>query len=131
MISPARGFLGSQDIRFFFPDRKPLIHIKMINDLRGIFAVVCADLEADLMEFDGEQDDACLLINYLPKLALSILTNSLKRVSSRMIRKKALSLCPRKTMGRVLWLSSCFSGSCSGALIAIILEYIEQQQSPE
>ena len=60
----------------------------VIDDLRGIFAGVCTDLEAKLIEFDGEHDYVHLLVNYPPKLAVSVLVNSLKGVSSRMIRKK-------------------------------------------
>jgi REP element-mobilizing transposase RayT len=32
---------------------------------RGIFAKVCADLEAELAEFDGEDDHVHLLVNIL------------------------------------------------------------------
>ncbi|STY61034.1 Transposase and inactivated derivatives [Mannheimia haemolytica] len=40
------------------------------------------------MEFDGEDDHVHLLVEYPPKVAISHLVNSLKGVSSRMIRKK-------------------------------------------
>ena len=49
---------------------------------------VCNNFEAELVEFDGEDDHVHLLINYPPKVAISTLVNSLKGVSSRMIRKK-------------------------------------------
>ena len=48
--------------------------------------------------------------------------NSLKGVSSRMIRKKL--------WGGALWSPSYFAGSCGGAPIEIIRQYIEQQQTP-
>ena len=44
--------------------------------------------EVELAEFDGEDDHVYLLVNYSPKVAVSALVNSLKGVSSRMIRKK-------------------------------------------
>ena len=43
---------------------------------------------AELVEFDGEDDHVHLLVNYPPTVSVSILVNSLKGVSSRMIRKK-------------------------------------------
>ena len=47
------------------------------DDLREIFAKVCQDLEAELVQFDGEDDHVHLLVNYPPKLAVSTLVNSL------------------------------------------------------
>ena len=53
------------------------------TDLRTIFASVCDDFEAELIEMDGEDDHVHLLVNYPPKVAISALVNSLKGVSSR------------------------------------------------
>jgi putative transposase len=36
----------------------------IIGDLRGIFAGVCADFEAELVECNGEDDHVHLLVNY-------------------------------------------------------------------
>jgi len=56
--------------------------------MRGIFADVCKDFEAELVEFNGEKDHVHLLVNYPPKVAVSNLVNSLKGVSLRLLRKK-------------------------------------------
>jgi putative transposase len=102
----------------------------ILDDLRSIFAGVCIDFEAQLVEFDGEDDHVHLLVNYPPKVAVSNLVNSLKGVSSRMIRLKQYpSLC-KKLWGGALWSPSYFAGSCGGAPIALIRQYIEQQQTP-
>ncbi len=53
-----------------------------------IFAGVCRDFAAELVEFDGEDDHVRLLVVYPPKVAVSSLVNSLKGVSGRLIRKK-------------------------------------------
>jgi putative transposase len=34
-----------------------------LDDMRGIFAGVCKDFEAELVEFDGEDDHVHLLVN--------------------------------------------------------------------
>lgn len=61
---------------------------RILDYLREIFSSVCADFEAVLVEFDGEGDHVHLLVNDPPKVAVSKLVNSLKGVSSRMVRKK-------------------------------------------
>lgn len=102
----------------------------ILDDLRPILASVCVDFEAHLVEFDGEDDHVHLLVNYPPKVAVSSLVNSLKGVSSRMLRKNDYPGIRQKLWGGALWSPSYFAGSCGGAPIAIIRQYIEQQQSP-
>ncbi|NHZ62371.1 IS200/IS605 family transposase, partial [Massilia genomosp. 1] len=65
-----------------------------------------------------------------PKVSVSNLVNSLKGVSSRMIRKKNYPSIRKKLWGGALWSPSCFAGSCGGAPIAVIRQYIEPQQTP-
>ena len=91
---------------------------------------VCTDFEAELVEFDGEDDHVHLLVNYPPKVSVSALVNSLKGVSSRMIRKNNYSSIRKKLWGGALWSPSYFAGSCGGAPIEIIRQYIEQQRTP-
>ncbi len=110
--------------------RRGVFTREVINDLRDIFDSVCLDFEAELVEFDGEDDHVHLLVNYPPKVAISALVNSLKGVSSRMIRKKAYPGVQKKLWGGALWSPSYFAGSCGGAPIGIIRQYIEQQQTP-
>jgi len=111
--------------------RRGVFTAEIIDDLRGIFTEVCRDFEAELVEFDGEHDHVHLLVNYPPKVAISNLVNSLKGVSSRMIRKKRYASIKSKLWGNALWSPSYFAGSCGGAPISIIRQYIEQQQTPE
>ncbi|TKI18806.1 IS200/IS605 family transposase, partial [Bacillus pumilus] len=95
-----------------------------------IFASVCRDFEAELVEFDGEDDHVQLLVNYLPKVSVSSLVNSLKGVSSRMIRQKRYPSIRKKLWRGALWSPSYFAGSCGGAPIEIVRQYIEQQKTP-
>jgi Transposase and inactivated derivatives len=100
-----------------------------IDRMRGMFGKVCEDMEASLVEMDGEDNHVHLLVEYPPKLAVSTLVNSLKGVSSRLLRKERPDLRKRYWKG-VLWSPSYFSGSCGGAPIGIIKQYIEQQETP-
>ncbi len=102
----------------------------ILDELRAVFDSVCKDFEAELIEFDGEDDHVHLLVNYPPKVAVSVLVNSLKGVSSRVIRKQHSAALAGKLWGGALWSPSYFAGSCGGAPIEIIRQYIEQQRTP-
>ena len=71
-----------------------------------------------------------LLVVYPPKVAISSLVNSLKGVSSRLLRKKEYPSFKEQLWGDALWSPSYFAGSCGGAPIEIIRQYIEQQNTP-
>jgi putative transposase len=70
-------------------------------------------------------------VTYPPKVSVSKLANRLKGVSSRMIRKKKYETRKKKLWGNALWSPSYFAGSCGGAPISVIRQYIEPQQTPE
>ena len=110
--------------------RRGVFTKEILDDLRGVFVRVCTDFESELVQFDGEDDHVHLLVNYPPKVAVSALVNSLKGVSSRMIRQKNYPTIRRKLWGGALWSPSYFAGSCDGAPIAIVRQYIEQQRTP-
>ena len=110
--------------------RREVFTKEILDELRGLFSSVCNDFEAELVEFDGEDDHVHLLVNYHPKVAVSSLVNSLKGVSSRMIRQKRYPSIRKKLWGGALWSPSYFAGSCGGAPITVIRQYIEQQQTP-
>jgi len=107
--------------------RRKVLSIPAIQDLRSIFAEICAKHEANLVECDGEDDHVHLLIHYPPKVALSKLINHLKGTSSRYLRedRPEISGCYRKG---VLWSPSYFAGSCGGAPLSVIAEYVKQQR---
>lgn len=109
--------------------RKDVFTKSMLDAMKGMFEKVCSDFEAELTEFNGEDDHVHLLINYPPKVAVSNLVNSLKGVSSRHLRKEFPEI-KNKLWGGSLWSPSYFASSCGGAPLEIIKQYIEQQQSP-
>lgn len=110
--------------------RRGVFTAAILSDLKEVFASVCEDFEARLVEFDGEDDHVHLLVHYPPKVALSHLVNSLKGVSSRMIRKRGYPSIEAKLLGNMLWSPSYFAASCGGAPIAILRQYIESQRTP-
>jgi putative transposase len=79
--------------------RRELFTKEILHDLRPIFASVCTDFESALVEFDGEDGHVHLLVNYPPKVSISNLVNSLKGLSSRMIRKRNYPSIRKKLWG--------------------------------
>ena len=100
-----------------------------IERLRAIFSKVCLDFESQLVEMDGVDNHVHLLVNYPPKHSVSALVNSLKGVSSRLLRLERPDLVRRYWKG-VLWSPSYFAASCGGAPIGVLKAYIEQQKTP-
>ena len=100
-----------------------------INRRRLLFSKVCVDFESELVQMDGEDHHVHWLVKYPPKVAISKLVNSLKCVSSRMLRQERPDLAARYWKG-VLWSPSYFAASCGGAPIDILREYIEHQKTP-
>ena len=123
-------FLMHVHLVFVTKYRRKVFTKQILSELRIIFTNVCAGFAAHLVEFEGESDHVHLLVEYPPKVAISKLVNSLKGVSSRLIRKGKYPSIQDALWGRNLWSPSYFAGACGGAPLAVIRRYIEQQQSP-
>jgi len=57
-----------------------------LQRLQAIFEKVCRDFQAQLVEMNGQAEHVHLVINYPPKQPVSSVVNSLKGVSSRLLR---------------------------------------------
>ena len=95
-----------------------------------IFSDVCEKFESTLVECNGENDHVHLLVHYPTKVSVAKLVNSLKGVSSRMLRTTFEDIRQYYWKG-VLWSPGYFAGSCGGAPIDIIKKYIEGQNTPK
>ena len=109
--------------------RKRVFSKAMLTFMESVFLDICQKFEAKLVEFDGGKDHVHLLVHYPPKLAISKLVNSLKGVSSRLLRVQFPQVRQYYWKG-VLWSPSYFSGSCGGAPIEIVKQYIQSQATP-
>lgn len=83
-------FLMQVHLVFVAKYRRQIFDPDAIEKLRRYFASVCADFDVELVEL-VEMDDECdhvhLPNNYPPELAISVLVNRLKGVSSRLLRR--------------------------------------------
>jgi len=109
--------------------RKKVFTKSILERMKKTFESVCNDFETTLKEMEGENDHVHLLVEYPPKISLSKLVNSLKGVSSRMLRKEFPTLHKHYWNG-MLWSPSYFAASCGGAPLEIIKHYIQSQTKP-
>lgn len=107
--------------------RREVFTSEHLEAMEPILQDVCADFEAVLTEFNGEDDHVHLLVEYPPTVQLTKLVNSLKGVSSRRLRQQ-FSL---RTHKNHLWSPSYFAASCGGAPLDIIKQYVQQQRRPD
>jgi putative transposase len=110
--------------------RRKVFTKEIMTHLEKIFSHVCQRFQSELVQCDGENDHVHLLINYPPTCPVSRLVNSLKGVSSRLIRKADYPSVKQALWGKNLWSPSYFAGSCGGASLEVIKQYIESQQTP-
>jgi putative transposase len=84
-----------------------------------------------LVEFGGEADHVHLLLDAHPALDMSKYINSLKTVTSRMIRKEFAVHLQRFYWKPVLWTRAYCLISAGGAPLSVLKDYIENQKTPE
>ena len=123
-------FLIHAHLVFITKYRYDVLRGYMMPTVKALFEGVCNDFEAELVEFDGEESHVHLLVSYPPKVQLSKLVNCLKGVSSRKLKLHHPEVANRYHKS-ALWSPSYFAGSCGGAPIEIIRQYIEQQNTPD
>lgn len=108
--------------------RKRAIGPRVFAVLRPAWEKVCSDFGCELREAGYEDDHAHLLVIYPPRVALSALVNSLKGVSSRMLRAAHLPEIEGKLWGKHFWSPSYCAVSCGGAPLDIVKRYVESQR---
>ena len=110
--------------------RKAVFISKLLTTCESAMCKVCDDFDVELTEFNGESDHVHLLIQYPPTVQLSSLVNSLKGVSSRIMRRDHPAEVKKVLWGDHLWSPSYFVGSCGGAPLSIVKDYITNQKRP-
>ena len=109
--------------------RRKVFDRDALERLQAIFEKVCLDFQAQLVEINGEAEHVHLLIHYPPKHSVSSLVNSLKGVSSRLLRSERPDM-EKRYSNKVLWSPSYFAASCGGAPLGMIKQYVRQQKTP-
>ena len=101
-----------------------------LTRMEAIMRDVCADFEAELVEFNGANNHVHLLVNFPPKMAVARLVNSLKGVSSRRLRQEFPDLERHYYRANKLWSGSYLADTAAGPPLSLVKQYIEQQNRP-
>ena len=107
--------------------RHKCITPEIFKELEKIFTRLINDKEGKVLEFGGEQDHIHILFEIPPQIQLSKLVNTLKTVSSRLIKKKYEDYLKKYYWESAFWSRSYCIVSTGGATIETIKEYIENQ----
>lgn len=102
--------------------------------LHTMFDKVLDDFEAELLEFNGEEDHVHLLVSYPPKHSIAAIVNSLKGVSSRRLKEQFPAIESFWSVAKsknALWSPSYFASSTGGAPIEVLKRYIQEQNRPD
>jgi putative transposase len=111
--------------------RRGALTAPILDRCRAIMTDVCTGFDAQLREFNGEEDHVHLLVHYPPTVAVSRMVNSLKGVSSHHLRKEFGQHLSRYLWGDHLWSPSYFAASCGGAPLEVVRQYIAGQKRLE
>lgn len=102
--------------------------------LHTMFDKVLDDFEAELLEFNGEEDHVHLLVSYPPKHSIAAIVNSLKGVSSRRLKEQFPAIESFWSVAKsknALWSPSYFASSTGGVPIEVLKRYIQEQNRPD
>ena len=110
--------------------RRKVFTNAMLTYCENTMREVCAELNAELVEFNGEADHVHLLVSHPPTLAISTLIQRIKGRTAYTVRREYTGACVRARMRGHLWSPSYFAVSCEGAPLSIIKQYIDGQARP-
>ena len=110
--------------------RRSIFTDEHLMTIRASAEKVCGDFGACLREFNGERNHVHLLVSYPPKVSISSLVNSLKGVTSRILRTRFPELETSYCKGK-LWSPSYFAASCGGAPLEKLKAFIDSQNRPD
>jgi putative transposase len=105
---------------------------QILQRLEEICREQCAKWDIELLEFGGEADHCHLLLAMHPNVMPSKFVNSLKTVSSRLLRKEFtghLEMFYKNKPG--LWTRAYCLITTGGAPLETIKQYIQKQERPQ
>lgn len=102
----------------------------MLERLETLCKEQCQKWEIECVEFGGEADHVHLLLDMHPNIMPSKFINSLKTVTSRLMRKEYQAHLSKFYWKPVLWTRAYCLISAGGAPLDILKEYIQKQEKP-
>lgn len=112
---------------FVVNHRREAFTSELLRECEHIMAKVCTDFDAFLEEFSGESDHVHLLVSIPPTVPVSKLVNSLKGVSSRLLRQKDPDRLHQFLWNGHFWSRSYYVGTGTGASLDSLKDYVQSQ----
>ena len=109
--------------------RRKVFDSKALEYLKNHANRVFAKMDCRLLACEGEADHVHLLVEYPPKIPVSVLVNMFKGTSSRMLRVERPDIAQRYWRKGVLWSPSYFAASTGGATLEMVKRYVESQRA--
>jgi putative transposase len=109
--------------------RRKVFDSQALEYLKNHANRVFAKMDCRLLACDGEADHVHLLVEYPPKIPVSVLVNMYKGTSSRMLRVARPDIAQRYWRKGVLWSPSYFAASTGGATLEMVKRYVESQRA--
>ena len=109
--------------------RRQCISPAMSDRLKEIVAYLCERWGGKLTEFNATSDHVHLLVFMPPNIQLSKFVNNIKTVTARQIRKEFAKELATVYWEPVFWSRTYCVLACGGAPLAIIKQYIENQNN--
>ena len=131
-LNKARGCVYRLSVHIVFVTkyRRKVITKEILDDLERIFKRLCENQKCQLTDFNAELDHCHLLVEMYPDVAPSRLVNTLKTVSSRLIRRDYKEHLDKFYRKPVFWTGAYCVISTGGAPLEIVKQYIESQDAP-
>jgi putative transposase len=108
--------------------RRRILDAAALEWLKGHFTSVAGKMSCELLAADGEADHVHLLVEYPPRLSISVLINTFKGTSARVLRRVRPDIAAKFCKG-TLWSPSYFAVSTGGASLEMVKRYVEQQRA--
>ena len=106
--------------------RRKVMTPEILDEMKTTLKETAAKLGCTPLEINGEADHVHLLLRFPADSSVSSLVNSLKTVSSRMIRKNHPDILHGGRTG-LFWSRSYFAATAGGVTLEVLKTYVEKQ----
>lgn len=106
--------------------RRKVMTPPILEEMKVTLRETAEKIGCTVKEINGEEDHIHLLLLFPADMSISSMVNSLKTVSSRMIRKNHPNILHDGNTG-LFWSRSYFAATAGGVTVDVLKRYVESQ----
>ena len=110
--------------------RRKVMSPEILQEIKESLSQAAQKIGCQPVEINGEADHVHLLVLFPTTLSISSIVNTLKAVSSRMIRSKHPDILRGGKTG-LFWSRSYFAATAGGVTLDVLKQYVEKQGKKE